>query len=79
MNAQVKDFRNGKETFTTVKVGDSVGFKSDFEQSGTITKIERSQSGRGWLLHLHSDEGFGGEYLRYAKDTIELASDCWID
>ena len=57
----------------TVKVGDLVGFKSDIEQHGVITKIDGDQ------LHLHNDKGFGGEYLRFAKDTIEHASDCWID
>jgi hypothetical protein len=56
-----------------VKVGDWVGFKSDYEQSGRITKIEGSQ------LTLHNDNGFGGEYLRYAKTTVVDAGDCWID
>jgi hypothetical protein len=55
-----------------VKVGDWVGFKSDREQSGRIVKIE------GDRLHLHNENGFGGSYLRYAKDTVEFAEDCWI-
>lgn len=56
-----------------IKVGDTVGFKSDYEQYGKVTKIE------GNRLHLHNPSGFGGEYLRYATDTVELASDCWVD
>jgi hypothetical protein len=56
-----------------VKVGDYVGFKSDIEQYGKIIKIE------GDWLTLENKEGFSGEYLRYAKTTRELASDCWID
>lgn len=76
MIASVKDF-NGKSV--QVKVGDWISFKSDYEQSGRITKIERSRrlSG-GYELHLHNDNGFGGEYLRYATDTVVHCSDCWI-
>jgi hypothetical protein len=57
----------------TVKVGDVVCFKSDYEQCGRIAKID------GDKLTLTNPNGFGGEYLRYAKKTIELASDCWIE
>ena len=56
-----------------VQVGDFVGFKSDYEQVGRITKIE------GDWLTLENENGFGGEYLRYATTTREHASDCWID
>lgn len=59
-----------------VKVGDIVGFKADIEQYGKITKIEND---RGHVvLHLHNPDGFGGDYLRYAKDTVERADDCWL-
>lgn len=61
-----------------VKVGDVVEFKSDYEQAGVITKIEAGDRWTGAKLHLHNDGGFGGDYLRYAKDTVEAASDCWI-
>ncbi len=77
--AQVRDFRNGftgsteDAPWTTVKVCDSVGFKSDHEQYGKIVKIE------GNRLFLHNPNGFGGDYLRYATDTVECAGDCWID
>jgi hypothetical protein len=80
--AMVKDFRNIKvgdvivtdgEPMTTVKVGDVVGFKSDHEQHGTVTRIE------GHYLHLHNKSGFGGDYLRYATDTVVHAGDCWFD
>jgi hypothetical protein len=30
-------------------------------------------------LTLENPDGFGGDYLRYAKTTVERASDCWID
>jgi FKBP-type peptidyl-prolyl cis-trans isomerase 2 len=56
----------------TVKVGDVVWFKSDYEQAGRIVKIE------GDRLTLHNPHGFGGEYLRYATETVERAQDCWL-
>ena len=56
-----------------LNVGDTVGFKCDIEQSGTITKIE------GTTLHLNDPDGFGGEYLRYAENTTEDASRCWLE
>jgi hypothetical protein len=33
----------------------------------------------GDRLTLENPDGFGGDYLRYAKTTVERASDCWID
>jgi len=57
----------------TVKVGNTVCFKSDFEQCGTITKIQ------GDKLTLENPDGFGGDYLRYATTTVEDARDCWLD
>ena len=57
----------------TVKVGDFVHFKSDFEQGGTITKIQ------GNKLTLENPDGFGGDYLRYATTTVEDARDCWLE
>ena len=71
--------RNFKDKAIPVKVGDVVGFKSDYEQYGKITKIERNSYTGRWMLHLHNDNGFGGDYLRYATDTVEAADDCWID
>lgn len=56
----------------TVSVGDYVGFKSDYEQYGQITKIE------GNKLTLHNPNGFGGEYLRFAKTAIVDCRDCWL-
>jgi hypothetical protein len=78
MTARVKDLRNMQNgsfedaPLARVKVGDWVDFKSDIEQSGQIVKID------GNRLHLHNDNGFRGEYLRYAKDTVVYAGDCWI-
>lgn len=68
--------RNGSPaTFT---VGAPVCFKSDYEQCGILTRIDAPRFGPV-RLHIHNDRGFGGEYLRYATDTVEHASDCWID
>jgi len=62
-----------------VNVGDVVCFKSDYEQSGKIVAIKPANWGNGKVLVLENSNGFGGEYLRYATRTEELASDCWID
>ncbi len=65
---------------TEVKIGDSVGFKADVEQSGTITKIKRNMYGSGALLVLSADcdEGFHGGYIG-GDLTYEIpASDCWL-
>lgn len=78
--AKVKKYdREGNESLVEVKVGDVVGFKSDYEQRGKIVKITRSQWGSGYNLTLENPDGFGGEYLRYATTTVERDSDCWID
>jgi hypothetical protein len=60
-----------------VRVGDWVGFKSDIEQHGQITKITEEYCYT--KLHLHNDHGFSGEYLRYATDTVVDADDCWVE
>lgn len=70
--AKVTKYHGSTETKVDVQVGDYVCFKSDFEQCGRVTKIE------GEKLTLESPAGFGGEYLRYATKTVELARDCWI-
>ena len=62
-----------------VKVGDVVGFKSDYEQHGQIVAIKQSPFGNSKILVLENKNGFGGDYLRYATRTEELASDCWIE
>ena len=63
----------------TVKVGDVVCFKSDYEQCGKIVSIKPSAWGGGKTLVLENPNGFGGDYLRYATRTEELASDCWVE
>jgi len=70
----MKAIVEGKE----VKVGDWVGFKSDYEQYGQIKEIRRSKFRNDAELVLFNENGFGGEYLRYAKTTVEHASDCWL-
>jgi hypothetical protein len=67
----------GIDTEVRVYVGDYVGFKSDYEQSGKITKIQGN--GRRARLTLHNPNGFGGEYLRYDTETQVDADDCWVD
>jgi len=64
-----------------VKVGDWVDFKSDHEQSGEIIEIIRARDwmgGERFDLRLRNKNGFGGDYLRYATETVQCASDCWI-
>lgn len=57
-----------------VKVGDTVGFKSDTEQSGEV--IALLPNGK---LELYNEHGFSGAYLRYAKTAVEEASRCWLE
>ena len=63
---------------TRVHVGDVVGFKSDIEQSGTISHIKRDMMGNV-LLTLTDEDGFHGDYIGGSTVTTELASDCWVD
>lgn len=54
-----------------VYVGDYVEFKSDIEQCGKLVAI------KGRELHLENEDGFSGDYLRYATHTTETADRCW--
>ena len=67
---------NDVERFVKVFVGDFVGFKSDTEQSGKITKIRGN--GKHARLDLHDPNGFSGDYLRYSTEACMDADDCWI-
>ena len=62
----------------TVKVGDYVCFKSDYEQCGKVVQIKHTLMGSKVLV-LENENGFGGEYLQGSTRTQELASDCWLD
>jgi hypothetical protein len=62
----------------TVKVGDTVGFKSDVEQYGQITAIQRGRFG-GYVLTLENPFGFSGDYIGGRKITSETADRCWVD
>jgi hypothetical protein len=62
-----------------IHIGDYVCFKSDFEQCGRITKIERAGYASRTKLTLVNEDGFGGHYLRYATTTVVDADDCWIE
>ncbi|RWZ87287.1 MAG: hypothetical protein EO766_12240 [Hydrotalea sp. AMD] len=59
-----------------VKIGHIVGFKSDVEQCGKITKIEGQ---RLTLEALDSDHGFHGDYIGGNQYHCVLASDCWLE
>lgn len=61
-----------------VKVGDSVCFKCDIEQSGRIVQIKRGSWG-GVELVLENPNGFQGEYIGRQTRTVQQASDCWIE
>jgi hypothetical protein len=61
----------------TVRIGDSVCFKSDVEQSGKIVDIKKTYSGVS--LTLESQYGFHGDYIGGDTITTELARDCWIE
>lgn len=58
---------------TTVSIGDYVCFKSDVEQAGRITAIN------GDRLTLESEYGFSGGYIGGETQTVERASDCWVE
>lgn len=61
----------------TVKVGDTVSFKSDVEQKGTISEI-RPNYNEGYDLVLTSKTGFRGGYIGGQKVTTVHQDDCWI-
>ena len=63
----------GKE----VKIGDTVGFKSDYEQYGRIVSIKKGKT-LGDELTLENLNGFGGDYIRDATRTVESADKCWL-
>jgi hypothetical protein len=60
-----------------VNIGDWVSFKSDYEQSGKITKITNSM-GQDVLL-LENENEFEGDYIGGDTETTVHSSDCWID
>ena len=59
-----------------IKVGDSVGFKCDIEQSGIVIGIKLSGYNNPTLI-LENAYGFHGGYIGGNTKTEELASDCW--
>ncbi len=63
---------------STCKIGDTVCFKSDVEQCGKVKQIRRSQFGKIELV-LTSEYGFHGDYIGGSHQTVELASECWIE
>ncbi len=60
-----------------VKVGDTVCFKSDVEQSGTIMSFK--SNGRHTILVLGNANGFSGDYIGGQTTTQERADDCWLE
>lgn len=60
------------------QVGDSVSFKSDYEQTGTLVSVKRDMfNNQVLVLQSSSEEGFGGDYIEGEEYTQELAKDCW--
>ena len=59
-----------------VRIGDIVGFKSDYEQYGKIVDIKGY--GKNAELELYDSDGFGGDYLRYDTHTWVDANRCWL-
>jgi len=57
--AQVHNYRTGK--MVTIQVGDVVGFKSDFEQYGRVTKID------GERLTLENPDKRGADVSRRGR------------
>jgi hypothetical protein len=61
-----------------IGIGDWVCFKSDVEQSGQVVKIQQGIFGRTRLV-LENLNGFQGGYIGGQTQTIEDASDCWLE
>ena len=61
-----------------VTIGDTVGFKSDVEQYGKITAIERCRFSGKAILTLEAFGEFQGGYIGGQTVTKERAEDCWI-
>lgn len=58
------------------KVGDTVCFKSDYEQCGTVVEVKSG----GWLvLKSNSESGFGGDYIGGDDYTTVHKSECWTE
>jgi len=62
---------------TVVHIGDTIDFKSDIEQYGTLKQISRTPN--GIALVLTSTYGFHGDYIGGQRETEVLAKDCWVD
>ena len=56
-----------------IRVGMSVGFKSDVEQYGRVIEI------RGHTLVLENTNGFSGEYIGGQTRVSVSARDIWVD
>ncbi len=69
-------FKNGDGKTMTVKIGQWVGFKSDTEQNGRISKIRDKGQGLYELTVVNPD-GFPGDYLRYATCTTIFSDRVW--
>jgi hypothetical protein len=65
--------RDANDRLIPVKIGDSVCFKSDVEQYGTVIKIS------GNNLQLRNAGGFQGDYIGGDTETWQEASRCWVE
>ena len=62
-----------------MSIGDCVSFKSDYEQSGTVTAIKRSHITGRIELDIKNMDEFEGLYIGGDTHTTQLASDCWVE
>lgn len=59
----------------TIKVGDVVYFKSDYEQNGRVTEILAD----GRRLRVRNDNCFIGEYIGGKREAVIFADDCSVN
>lgn len=61
-------------TQVRVRIGDTVEFKYDVEQSGVVVEIND-----GSLLTVENEDGFDGGYIGGLRRFVVDASDCWTN
>ncbi len=61
-----------------IQVGMVVSFKSDVEQTGTVTRIHKNDYGQT-ILTVEDPDGFSGDYIGGQTKTTVEASRCFVD
>lgn len=69
----IKDESEIQRELKNCRVGDSVCFKCDVEQCGTIIAIT------GTRVMLENENGFDGDYIGGNSRTTVDASECWVE